>query len=149
MILALLDSPSDGRYELKIPILGMGGIMTAEDAVEFLLAGATAVQVGTASYADPRLTVLSQPPNSGRVPGALNIGFAHSRGSYLTWMQDDDLYEPTALEKMVLSLEEHPDVGFVYADYWWIDEHEGEKRQVFFVVAPDRLCYYFYQPISA
>lgn len=38
---------------IKIPILGMGGIVTAEDAVEFLLAGATAVQVGTASYADP------------------------------------------------------------------------------------------------
>ncbi len=41
---------------VKIPILGMGGIVTAEDAVEFLLAGATAVQVGTASYADPRAT---------------------------------------------------------------------------------------------
>ena len=39
---------------VAIPILGMGGIVTAEDAVEFLLAGATAVQVGTASYADPR-----------------------------------------------------------------------------------------------
>lgn len=39
---------------VKIPILGMGGIVRAEDAVEFLLAGATAVQVGTASYADPR-----------------------------------------------------------------------------------------------
>jgi dihydroorotate dehydrogenase (NAD+) catalytic subunit len=39
---------------VKIPIIGMGGIVTPEDAVEFLLAGATAVQVGTASYADPR-----------------------------------------------------------------------------------------------
>jgi dihydroorotate dehydrogenase (NAD+) catalytic subunit len=39
---------------VTVPILGMGGIVTAEDAVEFLLAGATAVQVGTASYADPR-----------------------------------------------------------------------------------------------
>jgi dihydroorotate dehydrogenase (NAD+) catalytic subunit len=39
---------------VSIPILGMGGIVTATDAVEFLLAGATAVQVGTASYADPR-----------------------------------------------------------------------------------------------
>jgi len=39
---------------VQIPVLGMGGIVTAEDAVEFLLAGATAVQVGTASYADPR-----------------------------------------------------------------------------------------------
>jgi dihydroorotate dehydrogenase (NAD+) catalytic subunit len=39
---------------VRIPIVGLGGITRAEDAVEFLLAGATAVQVGTASYADPR-----------------------------------------------------------------------------------------------
>ena len=39
---------------VTIPVIGMGGIVTAEDAVEFLLAGATAVEVGTASYADPR-----------------------------------------------------------------------------------------------
>jgi len=39
---------------VKIPVIGLGGIVTAEDAVEFLLAGAAAVQVGTASYADPR-----------------------------------------------------------------------------------------------
>ncbi|HZL50344.1 MAG TPA: dihydroorotate dehydrogenase [Terracidiphilus sp.] len=44
----------EAAQAVKIPILGMGGIVTAEDAVEFLLAGATAVQVGTASYADPR-----------------------------------------------------------------------------------------------
>ncbi len=41
---------------VKIPILGMGGIVTPEDAVEFMLAGATAVEVGTASFADPRAT---------------------------------------------------------------------------------------------
>ncbi|MDR3734721.1 MAG: dihydroorotate dehydrogenase [Acidobacteriaceae bacterium] len=41
---------------VNIPIVGMGGILTAEDVVEFLLAGATAVQIGTASYADPRAT---------------------------------------------------------------------------------------------
>ncbi|MGH9587079.1 MAG: dihydroorotate dehydrogenase [Acidobacteriaceae bacterium] len=39
---------------VRIPIMGLGGITTPEDAVEFLLAGAVAVQVGTASYADPR-----------------------------------------------------------------------------------------------
>jgi dihydroorotate dehydrogenase (NAD+) catalytic subunit len=39
---------------VKIPVMGLGGITTPEDAVEFLVAGATAVQVGTASYADPR-----------------------------------------------------------------------------------------------
>jgi dihydroorotate dehydrogenase (NAD+) catalytic subunit len=39
---------------VSIPVVGLGGIARAEDAVEFLLAGAAAVQVGTASYADPR-----------------------------------------------------------------------------------------------
>lgn len=41
---------------VKIPIVGMGGIISAEDVVEFLLAGATAVEVGTANFADPRAT---------------------------------------------------------------------------------------------
>ncbi|MDR2339917.1 MAG: dihydroorotate dehydrogenase [Deltaproteobacteria bacterium] len=39
---------------VSIPVIGMGGIFTAEDALEFLLAGASAVQVGTATLADPR-----------------------------------------------------------------------------------------------
>lgn len=39
---------------VTLPIIGMGGILNEKDAVEFLLAGATAVEVGTASYADPR-----------------------------------------------------------------------------------------------
>ncbi len=44
----------DVARAVKIPIVGMGGIVRAEDAIEFMMAGATAVQVGTASYADPR-----------------------------------------------------------------------------------------------
>lgn len=44
----------EAAQAVAIPICGIGGIATAEDAVEFLLAGATAVQIGTASYADPR-----------------------------------------------------------------------------------------------
>jgi dihydroorotate dehydrogenase (NAD+) catalytic subunit len=39
---------------VKIPVIGLGGIMNAEDAVEYLLAGAAAVQVGTANFRDPR-----------------------------------------------------------------------------------------------
>jgi dihydroorotate dehydrogenase (NAD+) catalytic subunit len=39
-----------------VPIIGMGGIATAEDAIEFILAGATAVAVGTANFYDPRAT---------------------------------------------------------------------------------------------
>jgi dihydroorotate dehydrogenase (NAD+) catalytic subunit len=38
---------------VKIPIIGMGGIASATDVLEFLIAGATAVQVGTANFADP------------------------------------------------------------------------------------------------
>ena len=38
---------------VKLPVIGMGGICTAEDALEFILAGATAVSVGTANFADP------------------------------------------------------------------------------------------------
>ncbi len=38
---------------IKIPILGMGGIVTADDVIEFTLAGATAVQIGTTNFADP------------------------------------------------------------------------------------------------
>jgi dihydroorotate dehydrogenase (NAD+) catalytic subunit len=40
--------------QVTIPIVGMGGIVRAEDAAEFMMAGAAAVEVGTASYADPR-----------------------------------------------------------------------------------------------
>ncbi len=46
----------DAAKAVKIPVIGMGGISTAVDAVEFMLAGATAVQIGTASYWDPCAT---------------------------------------------------------------------------------------------
>ncbi|MBO4789285.1 MAG: dihydroorotate dehydrogenase [Lachnospiraceae bacterium] len=42
--------------KVSIPILGMGGIACAEDAIEFLMAGATAVSVGTANFHNPRIT---------------------------------------------------------------------------------------------
>lgn len=42
---------------VQVPIIGLGGIMNAEDAIEFLLAGATAVQIGTANFVDPAVTV--------------------------------------------------------------------------------------------
>lgn len=42
---------------VKIPVVGLGGIMNAQDAVEFLLAGATAVEIGTANFIDPAITV--------------------------------------------------------------------------------------------
>jgi len=41
------------RAAVQIPVIGMGGIMNASDALEFMVAGATAVQIGTANFVDP------------------------------------------------------------------------------------------------
>jgi dihydroorotate dehydrogenase (NAD+) catalytic subunit len=46
----------DAAHAVNIPVIGMGGISTAADVIEFMLAGATAVQLGTASYWDPCAT---------------------------------------------------------------------------------------------
>jgi len=43
--------------KVSIPVIGMGGIMTAEDALEFMVAGAKAVQIGTANFINPRATM--------------------------------------------------------------------------------------------
>ncbi len=42
---------------VKVPVIGIGGILTASDAIEFLLAGASAIQVGTANFIDPQATI--------------------------------------------------------------------------------------------
>ena len=42
---------------VKIPVIGLGGICTAEDAIEFIMAGATAIQIGTANFLDPTVTI--------------------------------------------------------------------------------------------
>ncbi len=47
----------DVFHAVKIPVVGLGGIMTAEDAIEFFMAGATAIEIGTANFIDPQVTV--------------------------------------------------------------------------------------------
>ena len=42
---------------VQIPVVGLGGIMTAEDAIEFFMAGATAIEIGTANFIDPAVTI--------------------------------------------------------------------------------------------
>ena len=42
---------------VKIPVVGLGGISCANDAIEFLLAGASAIQIGTANFIDPTITI--------------------------------------------------------------------------------------------
>lgn len=42
---------------VNIPIVGLGGIMNATDAIEFIMAGATAIEIGTANFIDPAVTI--------------------------------------------------------------------------------------------
>ncbi len=65
----------EAHRAVPLPILGSGGIATGEDAVEFLLAGATAVQIGTASFWDPKATefVLRELGKFGRRRGLESI----------------------------------------------------------------------------
>jgi len=44
-------------HAVNIPVIGLGGIMTAEDAIEFLMCGASAIEIGTANFIDPSVTV--------------------------------------------------------------------------------------------
>ena len=56
---------------LDVPIVGVGGIATIDDVMEFLVAGATAVQIGTANFYDPQVSMrlLEQLPDGGRRAG--------------------------------------------------------------------------------
>ena len=45
------------KEAVKIPVIGLGGISSAYDALEFLMAGATAVEIGTANFIDPTVTI--------------------------------------------------------------------------------------------
>ena len=44
-------------HSVNIPVIGLGGIMTAQDALEFLMCGATAIEIGTANFIDPAVTI--------------------------------------------------------------------------------------------
>ncbi|MFC1488297.1 glycosyltransferase family 2 protein [Thermodesulfobacteriota bacterium] len=65
----------------------------------------------------------------GNLPAALNYGFRWTRGDFLTWMCDDDIYEPDAIEIMVNELRGRPDIGLVYCDFKNID-NEGNVLNV-------------------
>lgn len=79
-------------------------------------------------FADPRIRIIHQLNNEGKLAGAINTGLAEAKGEYLTWMQADCLYDPTAIEEMAAALENNPDVGQVCADFREIDEHGAEIR---------------------
>jgi len=78
------------------------------------------------SFNDPRVRYVKNDPNL-KLPRALNRGFAMARGEYLTWTSDDNLLEPTAIERM-LGVLAGGDCDFVYADYWLFSEQDANGR---------------------
>jgi glycosyltransferase involved in cell wall biosynthesis len=80
------------------------------------------------SYDDPRIHIIHQKGNTGKLPGALNLGMVHAEGKFITWTQDDCWYKPCAIEVMHGFLKEHQDVALVYSDYWFVDEFEQPIR---------------------
>ncbi len=69
---------------------------------------------------DPRVKLISQ-ENQG-VPAARNKGIAHAQGEYVSFLDADDLWEPTILEKQVRCLEDNPAIGLVYTWMALIDQ---------------------------
>ncbi|WP_319423431.1 glycosyltransferase family 2 protein [Pleurocapsa sp. FMAR1] len=74
---------------------------------------------------DPRVNLVSQ-ENKG-LAGARNTGIGHAQGEYIAFLDDDDLWESTKLEKQVNVLDENPEVGLVYTWVSLIDS-DGKPR---------------------
>lgn len=98
--------------------LGDFEVVVADDASEADVEGLVR------SFNDPRLRVHRARQNVGQ---ALNVraGLAAAQGKYVSLLHDDDLLEPTALERLVEPLERDPEVVLAFADHWMMD---GEGR---------------------
>lgn len=72
---------------------------------------------------DARIRSIRHEKNQ-ELPAALNNGFSHAKGDYLTWTSDDNCYRPPALAEMLEFLTSHPKVDIVYTDYTNIDEDD-------------------------
>lgn len=70
--------------------------------------------------ADPRIRVFTQPNQ--KLPSALNNGFQHARGAYLTWTSADNIMLPDQLARLVAALDANPQAGLAYSDYEAIDD---------------------------
>jgi glycosyltransferase involved in cell wall biosynthesis len=70
---------------------------------------------------DPRVKLISQ-ENQG-LPGARNTGIAHAQGEYIAFLDADDLWKATKLEKQVHCLDSKPEVGLVYTWTLLVDQH--------------------------
>lgn len=76
--------------------------------------------VKAVAQTDERIHLLQHTFNR-KLPAALNTGLAAASGAFITWLSDDDLLRPLALERMHHFLEVNPDYDLVYTDYSLID----------------------------
>jgi glycosyltransferase involved in cell wall biosynthesis len=81
------------------------------------------------SYHDDRIKLICHQTNQ-KLPAALNTGFGHARGVYLTWTSHDNYYEPTAIAEMVSFLEENSHIHFVFANNYLVDEADHILRLI-------------------
>ena len=86
---------------------------------------------------DRRVRIIEHDTNKG-LAESINTGMAASSGELLTWTSDDNLYLPHAIEKMAITLAERPDVDFIYAGNYLIDD-DGRITDVVPALGPERL----------
>ena len=72
-------------------------------------------------FGDGRVRYVRHATNRG-LPAALNTGFSHATGELLTWTSDDNYYAPDAIERMAAFLVHHPDIAFVYASMFIVED---------------------------
>lgn len=78
---------------------------------------------------DPRIKSVRHEKNK-RLPASLNTGFRLTKGDYVTWTSDDNLYKPNAFQEMAGFLDEHREISFIYSDFDLIDEMGEVIEQV-------------------
>jgi glycosyltransferase involved in cell wall biosynthesis len=78
---------------------------------------------------DPRLKLISQ-QNQG-LPGARNTGITHAQGEYIAFLDADDLWEPTKLEKQLQCFQANPNAGVVYTWTVLVDEYGQPTGRIF------------------
>jgi len=71
---------------------------------------------------------------------SLNFGMSQANGEYLTWTSNDNYYSKNAISTMVKYLENHPEIDFVYTNYWIIDK-EGKIIKKIEVEKPNKLVF--------
>lgn len=77
--------------------------------------------MASAAARDARVRLITLETNRG-LPGALNAGFDAARGALHSWTSDDNLLRPAMLDRLVATLDAHPEADIVHADFTLIDE---------------------------